>query len=152
MAGSLCIRTVLPPPRHATENEARIPLETHVGTDTKPLHHARSEPLDEAVGLGDQVEQRRHAIGMLQIEGDVAPPAEHEVRMRTLCVGAHRSGTIDADHVCAEIGEQHRGERARPDACEFDDPVSGERSCHGHSRFVGVDIGRDRRRATRRSV
>jgi hypothetical protein len=33
---------------------------------------------------------------------------------------------IDADDIGAEVGQQHRAVRSRPDACEFNDPHTRE--------------------------
>ena len=38
------------------------------------------------------------------------------------------SGRVDAHHVRAHVGEQHGGERRRPDAGQLDDAQAGERS------------------------
>ncbi|GHC55408.1 hypothetical protein GCM10010507_34860 [Streptomyces cinnamoneus] len=44
------------------------------------------------------------------------------------------AGPVDADDVGAEVGEQHRGERARPDPRELDHAHPRERTvpcaCH----------------------
>ena len=50
---------VLAPAGHAPEHQPRVAGEALVGTDAEPLHHTRSEALDEPVGRGDQVEQVR---------------------------------------------------------------------------------------------
>ena len=46
---------------------------------------------------------------------------------------AHRLGAVDADHVGAHVGEQHRRERAWPDAGDLDDAVAVQWSRHGSS-------------------
>ena len=54
--------------------------------------------------------------------------------------GLHRRRPIDADDVGAEIGEQHRGERAGTDAGDLDDSISVEGACHPvHARRRRVD-------------
>ena len=82
VAGGLRERPVLAPAGHPPVDEARVAGEALVGPDAEALHHARAEALDERVGALDQVEQRRHAVGVLQVDGDVAPAAQQHVAMR----------------------------------------------------------------------
>ena len=120
------VRAVLAPPGHPPEHQLRVAGEALVGPDAEALHHARPEPLDQRVGALDEVEQRGDAVGVLEVDGDVAPAAAAR-RRRAGVVGrraAHRLGAVDADDVGAHVGEQHRGERAGPDAGDLDDPVA----------------------------
>ena len=45
---------------------------------------------------------------------------------------------VNADHVGAEISEQHAAERRRADARHFDDPDAGQRSHGGCSRSNAI--------------
>ena len=100
-----------------------------VGADAQPFHHAGPEALDQRVGTLDEIEQRADAVGVLEVDGDVAPAAQHEVGTGVAGDGPTRDlCPLDADHVGAEIGQQHRRERAGPDAGELDDAVARERA------------------------
>ena len=126
MAGGRGVRTLLAPPGHPPVHQLRVAGEAGVGADAEAFHHARAEALEQRVGPFDEVEQGRHAVGVLEIDGDAAPAALHQV-------GRHPAGApddlrpLDAHDLGAEVGEEHGRERARPDAGELDDPVAGER-------------------------
>ena len=125
------VRAVLAPAGHPAEHQLGVAGEALVGPDAEPLHHARAEALDQRVGVLDEVEQRRRAVGVLEVDGDVAPAAQRDVAVRR--VGrraAHRLGALDADHLGAHVGQQHRRERAGADAGDLDDPIAGEWSGH----------------------
>ena len=78
VAGRVRERTVLAPSGHAPVDEARVAREARVGPEPEPLGHARAEPLDERVGLLDQAQHGLDAVGVLQVDGDVAPAARVE--------------------------------------------------------------------------
>ena len=102
-----------------------------VGPDPEALHHTRAEALDERVGRFDQRQQRLDTVGMLQVDRHVAPPAQQHVEVRSVRQWpAYGPGALDADDFGAHVGEQHRGKRARADAGDFDDAVSGQWSSH----------------------
>ena len=129
------VRAVLAPAGHPPEHELRVAGEALVGADAEALHHARAEALDQRVGLLDEVEQRRDAVGVLEVDGDAAPAAQRARRWRGV-VGrraAHGLGPVDADDVGAHVGEQHGRERAGADAGDLDDPVAVEWSRHRSS-------------------
>ena len=88
---AVAVRTLLAPPGHPPVHQLRVAGEAGVGADAEAFHHARAEALEQRVGPFDEVEQGRHAVGVLEIDGDAAPAALHQV-------GGHRR-------------------RARPTAC-----------------------------------
>src|SRR5262249_24279721 len=117
----------LPPAGHATVDEPRVAREARVGAEAQALGDAGTEALDEGVGLLDEAEHRLDAVGLLQIHGDRAAAPVHEVELRRLWDAEPRvARAIDADDVGAELGEEHRAERAGADAGELDDLRSGE--------------------------
>jgi hypothetical protein len=69
---------------------------------------------------------------MLEIDGSRATPAVHEVPRALRQRGRGAPETVDADHVRAEVREQHRGEWPRPDARDLDDPDAVQRAGCAH--------------------
>src|SRR5210317_446251 len=130
VAGGLRVRAILAPARHPAVDESRVPLGAHVGTDAEALHHPGAEPLDERIGLADEVEEGGDSIGMLQIEGDVATSALEHVEPGVGRDPADGGGTVDADDVGPHIGKHHCRERSRADPRDLDDPHSLEWSRH----------------------
>ena len=132
VACRLGVHALLSPSGHPAEHELGVAGETHVGADAETLHDAGAETLDQRVGRLDETKQRLDALGALQVESDVAATTEQHVEVRRVgCRAAHGLCPVDADDLCAHVGEHHRGERARADACDLDDAVSGEGSSHG---------------------
>ena len=132
VAGGVGPRPVLAPAGHPPVDELRVAGKTLVGTGPEPLHHAGAKPLDQGVGTLDEIEQHADAIGMLEVDGEVAPAAQRHVdvrRVRSRAAGSRRP--LDADHLGTHVGEQHRGERAGADAGDLDDAVAGQRPAHG---------------------
>ena len=74
------------------------------------------------------------AVRVLQIDRDVAAAALQQREARVLALAADVApdigGAIDPDHLGAHVGQQHRAERRRADAGQFDDPDPFKRS-HG---------------------
>ena len=87
-----------------------------------------------ATGHHARIEQRGNTVGVLQVERHVAPTAQHHVEVRGLGGGSTNAlCTLDADDLGPHVGEQHRRERAGPDAGDLDDAIPSERSRHGRS-------------------
>ena len=61
--------------------------------------------------------------GADQIDGDRAPPAARDVELARA-----RAFAVHAHHVGAHVGEQHAGERSRPDAGELDNLDPSQRT------------------------
>jgi len=115
----------LPPPGHAPEHQARVARQAHVGPDPQTLHHTGTEALDQRVGGLHQLQQRLHALGVFQIDGDVATTALQDVEARRVgCRTAHRLAALDANHLGAHVGQHHRRERTGSDSGDLDDSVT----------------------------
>ena len=101
-------------------------------------------PSMSASACGDEVEQRGHAVGVLEVDGHVAPAAQRGCRRGGVAGrrAAHGLGPLDAEHLGAHVGQHHGGERAGADAGDLDDPVAGQRS--GHGRQTSPTDGADR--------
>ena len=131
VAGCQRVRAFLAPAGHPPEHQPRVAQQALVRPDAEALHHARTEALDQRVGALDEVEERRGAVGVLQIDGDVAPAAQRDVAVRRFGGWpAHRLGPFDPDHVGAHVGQHHRGERSGADPGNLDDAISGQGSRH----------------------
>ena len=109
-----------------------------VGPDAEPFRDAGPEALEQHVGVLAQPEHDLGAAGMLQVDAHAAPAAvDHRVRgrgpARDRTPGRDVGGPVDAQHLGAEIGEQHARELHRADVRQLDDPDAGERT-HGRSR------------------
>ena len=118
-----------PHPVIRPNTNSRVALQARVGPDAEALHHARPEALDEGIGRRHQIQQRGGPVGMLEIDGDVAPAAQQQVVMRCIAgTTTDRLGALDADHLGAHVGQHHRRKGARADACKLDDAIAGERS------------------------
>ncbi len=150
--GGLRERTVLAPPGHPAVDQARVAGQALVGSEAEALGGAGAHALDEHVSLGDQVEHRRDRLGVLQVQRDAGPPAVEQV---VRAAGEHLpTGPLDPDHVGPEVGQDHAGVRARPDARDLDDLDAPEWSgalteCvrhtgHPDSRSVSVGSGPSR--------
>jgi hypothetical protein len=95
--------------------------------------------MDEGVGRGHQLEQRRLGRRVLEIEAERALVAVHvEVgraharRLRRLADVAHHVAfrRLDLDHVSALVGQQHGAVGAEDDVGQVDDPDAFERAGH----------------------
>ncbi len=82
----------------------------------------------------DEIEQRGDPVGVLEVERDVAASASGDVAVRLVgCRSADGTGAFDAHDLGAHVGEQHRGEGARADPGDLDDPETGEGAAHERS-------------------
>jgi hypothetical protein len=100
-------RTGLAPARHARIDELRVAGKASLGTETKSLHDARPQRLDQGVGRRDETQGRFYAFWMLKIDGHGRPAAAPNVGRRTRELEA-QTGTpspVDADEVGAHVGK-----------------------------------------------
>ena len=131
VSGGMRVGAGLPPSGHASVHQLRVAAEAHVGAETQPLHHAGPEALDQRVGARHEVEQGGDAVGVLEVDRDVATAAPQHVAVgRVGRRTAHRAGPLDPDDVGAEIGQEHRRERPGPDARQLDHADAGEGPGH----------------------
>ena len=121
------VRAVLAPAGHAAVHELRVAGEADVGADAEALHDARAEALDERVGLLDEVEQRRHAVGVLEVDADGAPAAVARRRRAARRVAGRarpaRGRRGSPRRPCRRAAWRANGPGA--DAGDLDDPVAG---------------------------
>jgi hypothetical protein len=123
---------LLPPSGHPAEDELRVAGQAHVGAGAHALHHPGTEALEEGVGPLDERQQGGHAVGVLQVEGDVAPPPLQDVPSG----GVRRRATdglrpLDPDDLRAHVGQHHRRERAGADPGQLEDADASQRPGHG---------------------
>ena len=146
VTGGVGDRAVLSPAGHATEDELRIPFQADVGAEAEPFHDARSEPLDQAVGLLDHVEHRFDCLRTLEVHPQGAAATIQHIELRA----ASRIGpAVDADNLGAQVGQHHRAERPRSDAGDLENAVAVEWShdpCLQEERCCGIEAGQYRRR------
>ena len=68
---------------------------------------------------------------MFEVDGYRAPPAVHDL-LAEVIVRAGQSRTVcpvHADDISPHVCQQHRGERTRPEAAEFEHSQSAQRAC-----------------------
>ncbi len=129
-----CVGAVLAPARHAAVDQSGVPSQHDVGPEPEPLHHARTEPLDEAVGLLGQGQDRLDPVGVLEVDADGAPASVVDVGGRGGRVAAGDVlRPVDPDHVGAHVGQHHGGEGPRADPRQLDDLQAREGSGHAGS-------------------
>ena len=126
VAGRAAPRTVLAPAGHPAVDQPRVARVALVRPEAEPLDGAGAHPLDEHVGLLDEVEDGGHRVGVLEVEGDArAAAGEHVVAPGAEHVAAR---PLDADHVGAEVGQDHAGVRPGADAGDLDDLHAPQRT------------------------
>ncbi len=120
-------RSVLPVPRDATVHEAWVIGAQRVGAEAQALHDARAQPLQHHVDAAREAPRDREIVGLFEVQRDRAFAAPEEI---TRVAEAERCfhGPIHADHVGAEIGQDHPRERRRPNRFDLEHPQVRERS------------------------
>ncbi len=132
-------RSGLTPAGHPRVDECGIARLARLRTDTEPFADPGPEALQEHVGPLAQPEHDLGATRVLQVDADAAPAAvdHRECRRGPARHGSSRRdvrGAVDAEHLRAEVGQQHPGELHRTDVRELDDADARERSHHTFSR------------------
>ena len=125
---------------------------TGLGAQPQPLHHARSVAFDQRIGTGRELQRGLAASRAAKVERDRASSACDCVEARRQSECAARAWPVDADHLGAQVGEQHRAERARPEADELHHLQAVQWT--GHAQLLGCMrwmLAHDRRRADRRA-
>jgi hypothetical protein len=121
MACLLRPRTGLSPPGDAGVYQSRVPALTFVGSEAKALGDPRAEPFEQDIGFVDQLPHTVEVVEILEI-------GCHDPSATQLSTGGARSRTLDSSHLGTEVGQQHRGVRARTHARQFDDVDTGQRT------------------------
>ena len=103
-----------------------------VGPDAESFGDAGPEAFEQHVGAFAQPQHDLGAVGMLEVDADAAAAAvDHRVRRRVpardRAPGRDVGRAVDAQHLGAEVGEQHARELHRPDVRQLDDPDARER-------------------------
>jgi hypothetical protein len=118
------------PAGHATKHQLGVAGQTLIGSHTESFHHPGSKTFDDCIGAFDEREQCFDALGMFQVERNVATSAQHHIPMTTGHVVPDGLHAINPHHFGSHVGEHHRGERARSDTGNFQDSNTAERTCH----------------------
>ena len=129
--------TVLAPAGHPPVHQRGVDRVAVGRAEPEPLGDAGPEALQQRVRPGDQVEHDLPAVGVLEVDGDRPAAAQHDVGVRAGRVRAHVAGALDPDHVRADVGEHHRGERAGTDPGQLHHPHACQRTAHA-SRIVSA--------------
>jgi hypothetical protein len=102
----------------------------------EPVRSPDLEVLDHGVGPGAQLERQRAPLLTPEVESARALAAVHRQVVGRFAAGERGAprarlvaalGTLDLDHVGAQIGQQHRAIGARQDAREIDHADPEER-------------------------
>lgn len=125
--GGVGQRAVLAPAGHPAVDELRVAGVAVGRADAEPLGDPGAEALDEHVGALDQVEDAGGAVGGLQVDEDGALVAVGDV-VGGVDGESAAAGAVDPYDVRSQVGEEHGGERARPDARQLDDAHARERA------------------------
>ena len=132
------VRPVLAPAGHPAVDEARRSRMALRRADAEAFGDAGPEALDEQVGARREVEAAGDVRGRLEVQRDRALAAPEQVLLGRHG-GEHLAArTVDAHDVSTEVGEQHRGERARTDARQLEDPDTVERPGHREPPVTGA--------------
>ena len=121
----------LPPAGHAAEDELGIAGQHRLGAEPQPLHHAGAEAFDQGVRAFQQAQAGLDGLRRLQVERHGTATAAGHVsgcgRIAAAALG-EAAPAVDADHVSAEVAEQHAGEGRGADAGELHHLQARERS------------------------
>lgn len=140
VAGAVGERAVLAPAGHPAVHQPGVAGVAVPGTDAEALGHAGAVALDEQVGAFDEVEDAGGAVRGFEVDDHRALVAVGDV-VGGVDPQAGAAGAVHADDVRAQVGEEHGGERARPDPGQLDHAHAGERAlscCRPHPALTCV--------------
>ena len=142
MPGPVGQRPVLTPARHPSVHEQGVAREAGLGPHAEAFGDAGPVALDQDVGALDEAEHLSGPVLGLEVDEDRSLVAVGEVE-RGIDSEHRAARPVDPHHVGAEVGEEHRGERPRADARQFDDAHPGQRalrpvSCRCHQAPSGM--------------
>src|SRR5439155_12035837 len=104
-------------------------------TQTDPLHHARTEIVDDDIRIRDQCAYRREVVGILEIERHAAFVAVEAAEDGIVVPGDGLEGgarqvaralALDLDHVRAVVSQHLRAHGAQHHLGKIDDPNAGQ--------------------------
>ena len=135
-ARELRLRTRLPEARERCVDQGRVDLLEPRIRQTKLVHDARPEILDENVGGAHEIEKDRLSLRLLQIERDALLVAvehhEDDALVRHVGIAAAGlrllAGTFDLDDLRPHVAEHHAAERACPCVRQLDDANALQRT------------------------
>jgi hypothetical protein len=90
-------------------------------TEPEPFGDTRAQAFDQDVGRFDELKDGLNTARILQINRNRWTATSQDVFIGRTELESVATRTVDTDDIGAQIGEQHRGERARADADELDD-------------------------------
>ena len=120
------------PSGHAAVNQFGVVLQQRLGTQTQPLHHARSKPLDDAIGGFAKIAHRFNPGRVLQVDNHEFPRASKDIFAqieypRTISARGH-----DPDHLRSMIREHHRAKWGGSNCGDLDYFQPNKRSANAH--------------------
>ena len=152
MPGRLRQRPLLAPAGDPAVDEPRVAREAVVGAEAEPLGRPRDgSPRSARRRARSSRSASAFPPGLFQVERQGRPPAQQEiVAQLALEAEVARLRPVDAQHAGAEIGEQHRAHRPRPDARELHDldagcSMSSSLQLAGERRDPGLGASQDQR-------
>ena len=135
MAGGLGQRAGLAKTRHPAKHQAGIARLAGLGPQAQALGHARAPALNQYIGAVDQAQRGVAAGGLLDVQRHRAAVAAGDIKLDIHWhAQAAGLGAVDAQHLGAQVGQQHGAQRPRADAGHLDNAQSGQGS------HVGVSV------------
>lgn len=122
-------RTLLPPARDPPVDQRSVQGLAVGRTDAEPLGDARSESLDQHVRVRGEPSHECGALGGLEVDRHRRPPAPEGIG-RDLGRSGAGHGTVHSQHLRAEVGQHHAGERSGREPRELDHAHTGEGTTH----------------------
>jgi hypothetical protein len=128
VAGARGHRAILAPARHAADHQARVALQADLRCEPQALDDAGAKRVEQHVGALGQLQHEGDRVGPLEVHGDRLAVAQHQ-RIFQFAFRAEigRLRAIHPQHGGAEIGQQHRAQRRRPDAGQLEDAYTVQR-------------------------
>ena len=106
---------------------------TDFEADPEFFHDPGTKSFLQDIRALDELETGFHRFGLLQVQRDRTAAAARNLELGT----STRTLTIDTDNVGSHIVQKHGAERARPDACEFNNLDAGKRPASHFARSLG---------------
>ena len=140
-------RSLLSPTGHPAVDQSRIARQAGVRAEPEPLRDTRAEPLDQRVRGVDQPQGDLGPRLALEVDRDRAPTA---VQHRLEALVTRLAGPVDADHLRAEVPQDHPAERSRADPAELQDAMARQWTepvvIHGFHASHSLELGVPARR------
>ena len=115
----LRVGAVLPKPRHPQHDQARVDFLQLCRSEPPLFHHARTEVLDQYVGVRDQSAQNVLSGRFAEVErhralvaGDDLVPQAMSLVVPTMSPRRISLRMLNLDHIGTEVAQQHPGDRS----------------------------------------